>query len=239
MLARRLLYPVLIGGRQGGVMGTLVYVVGPSGAGKDSVMRHARQRCPGDWPVLFAHRYITRPVDPDGENHVVLSRQEFCLRRDLGLFCLHWESHDNAYGIGLEVEAWLERGLVVVMNGSRGYLDTAVRRFPGLVPVLIRVAPATLRQRLEGRGRETPEAIDRRLERARRFTVDHPAAVHIDNSGPLDQAGTRLLALIRLKTAEQRRSRRPVHQASAGARDSSGWPDAAPATPEPGSASTG
>jgi ribose 1,5-bisphosphokinase len=190
-------------------MGCLLYVVGPSGAGKDSVINYARQQCPEEWPVLFAHRYITRPVDAEGENHIALSRSEFRKRRDLGLFCLHWESHDNAYGLGLEVESWLERGLVVVMNGSRGYLDTALLRFPALTPVVIGVDAAILRRRLESRGRETAEAIGRRLERAGRFTVKHPESVRIDNSGPLDQAGRRLLALIRLKTTEQRLGRRP------------------------------
>lgn len=183
-------------------MGSLLYVVGPSGAGKDSVIGYARERIAPDWPVLFAHRYITRPVGAGGENHVALSRGEFRQRRDLGLFSLHWESHGHAYGLGLEIEAWLERGLVVIMNGSREYLDTAALRLPALVPVVIEVDPAVLRQRLEARGRETTEAIERRLARADRYRVAHAAAVAIDNSGSLEDAGQRLLALIRLKVTE-------------------------------------
>ena len=82
--------------------GPLVYVMGPSGAGKDSVLGRARAMLSIDLPVVFAHRYITRPVDAGGENHVALSHAEFALRRAHGLFAFHWQAHGNDYGIGLE-----------------------------------------------------------------------------------------------------------------------------------------
>ena len=71
------------------VQGPLVYVMGPSGAGKDSVMGRARALLPADAPVVFAHRYITRPAETGGENHVALSAAEFALRRTHGLFAFH------------------------------------------------------------------------------------------------------------------------------------------------------
>ena len=40
--------------------GRLIYVIGPSGSGKDSLMQYARKHCPGN-EAAFAHRYITRP----------------------------------------------------------------------------------------------------------------------------------------------------------------------------------
>ena len=51
----------------------LVYVMGPSGAGKDSVLDRARTMLSVEAPVAFAHRYITRPADIGGENHVALT----------------------------------------------------------------------------------------------------------------------------------------------------------------------
>lgn len=45
------------------MVGALVYVMGPSGAGKDSVLNRARAMLSADLPILFAHRYITRPAD--------------------------------------------------------------------------------------------------------------------------------------------------------------------------------
>jgi ribose 1,5-bisphosphokinase len=88
--------------------GRLIYVMGPSGAGKDSLLDFARNRLQAE-PILFAHRYITRPSG-NGEAHVELSVEEFEARSTLGLFALEWSSHGLRYGIGIELDAWLERG---------------------------------------------------------------------------------------------------------------------------------
>lgn len=177
-------------------MPTLFYVIGPSGAGKDSLLGHCRAALPDGAPLVFAHRYITRPVEAGGENHVALTPAEFATRQAHGAFCLHWDGNGLRYGIGTEVRDWLAAGLSVVVNGSRGYLDQASARFPDLVPVLITVQPEILRGRLEGRGRETAEEIERRLTRAAAFTVTHPRLIRIDNSGPLDQGAAALLAVL-------------------------------------------
>ena len=51
--------------------------MGPSGAGKDSILDRARVLTLPGTPVVFAHRYITRPAGSGGENHVALSAAEF------------------------------------------------------------------------------------------------------------------------------------------------------------------
>jgi ribose 1,5-bisphosphokinase len=178
-------------------MGTLFYVVGASGAGKDSLMAYARAGLGGSAPVFFAHRYITRPADAGGENHVALSHAEFAQRELLDLFALSWESHGLCYGLGREVELWLNLGANVVMNGSRGFLPEAARRFPGLCVVLIEVSPAVLRGRLVARGRESAVEIEARLARAGEFAVEHPCLVRIRNDGALAEAGDRLVAVLR------------------------------------------
>jgi len=178
--------------------GKLMYVMGPSGCGKDSVMEYARKRCPGG-EAAFAHRYITRPADAGGENHVFLHPDEFHARLERGLFALNWDSHGFRYGLGHEIDGWMEAGLNVVMNGSRAYLPEAAQRYPDMVPVLIRVDADILRQRLMGRGRESQAEIERRLERAREYDVTHPGLVELDNSGELAVAGEALLSLIRFR----------------------------------------
>lgn len=178
-------------------MGTLFYVVGASGAGKDSLMAYARARLGGRAPVFFAHRYITRPAEAGGENHVAVSKAEFAQMKALDLFALAWESHGFCYGLGREIGLWLERGANVVMNGSRAFLPVAERRFPGLAVVLIEVSPAVLRARLVARGREAPEEIAERLARAAEFTVIHPNLVTIRNNGSLAEAGDALVAVLR------------------------------------------
>jgi ribose 1,5-bisphosphokinase len=178
-------------------MGSLFYVIGASGAGKDSLMNYARARLAGKAPVFFAHRYITRPAEAGGENHVAVSREEFEQMKKLGLFALHWESHGHCYGLGVEIDRWLERGANVVMNGSRAFLAEASRRYPELSVVLIEVSPSVLRTRLESRGRETPGEIDRRIARASEFTVEHPNLVLIRNDGALNDAGEQLVSVLR------------------------------------------
>jgi hypothetical protein len=61
--------------------GQLIYVMGPSGAGKDSLLGFAREKVPGE-PVVFAHRYITRPTG-NGENHIALTPEEFEARSSM------------------------------------------------------------------------------------------------------------------------------------------------------------
>jgi ribose 1,5-bisphosphokinase len=172
-------------------MGTLFYVVGASGAGKDSLMTYARARVGDRSAVFFAHRYITRAADVGGENHVAINRAEFARMKALDLFALDWESHGCCYGLGREIDLWLERGANVVINGSRGFLPEASSRYPNLCVVLVEVSAAILRARLETRGREKPEEIERRIARATEFNVEHSNMVTIRNNGALNEAGDR------------------------------------------------
>ncbi|OGB24807.1 MAG: hypothetical protein A3I66_02575 [Burkholderiales bacterium RIFCSPLOWO2_02_FULL_57_36] len=93
---------------------SLIYVVGASGSGKDSLMDYGRERLADVSGVLFAHRYITRRAHAGGENHVSLSLQEFTARNKAGLFAMHWNSHGHEYGVGIEINQWLAKGITVV-----------------------------------------------------------------------------------------------------------------------------
>lgn len=176
--------------------GRLFYVMGPSGAGKDTLLSYARDRLSGS-RVIFAHRYITREAGAGGENHVFLSHEEFNIRAELGLFVLQWSSHGLHYGIGIEIEQWMERGFTVVVNGSREYLEHAIARYPSLAAVHIDARPEVLAARLASRGRETLDEVRARL--ARRVPLAIPAQIPlatIDNSGELEEAGQALLEVL-------------------------------------------
>lgn len=181
--------------------GTLFYVIGPSGSGKDSLMNYARRQLArgqvGGASVLFAHRYITRPMDAGGENHVELSVAEFQKRRAMGLFALDWQSHQNFYGIGVEVVSWINAGANVVVNGSREYLPTASELFPAMHVVSIDVSPDVLRQRLTDRGRETAIEIDARIERNLQIPpIVHPNLIVLNNDAPLAESGARFVVML-------------------------------------------
>ena len=107
--------------------GQLIYMVGASGCGKDSLIAYARQRLCSMDKLLFAHRYITRPPAEGAENHIALKPEEFLNRLEKGFFAMNWQSHGYHYGIGIEIDHWLSKGCQVVVNGSRSYLPNAIR----------------------------------------------------------------------------------------------------------------
>jgi ribose 1,5-bisphosphokinase len=179
--------------------GRLIYLVGPSGAGKDSVLARLREVSRPADRLLVAHRYITRPADAGGENHVALSEHEFLQRRDAGCFALHWQSHGLHYGIGSEIELWLAQGLSVVVNGSRAHAANLAETCPHAEVVEVTAAETTIRQRLLARGRENAAAVDARLARNRALAYC-PASYRILNEGSLDEAAQRLLSWARGET---------------------------------------
>ena len=176
--------------------GPLVYVMGPSGAGKDSVLNRARMLLAADAPIVFAHRYITRPAGAGGENHVELSPDEFGLRRTHGLFAFHWQAHGNEYGIGREIYAWRRAGLTVVVSGSREHFHKIGGIDDNTHPVLITAPADRLAERLAARAREDVDAAAERLQRSEAYDVTDQRLVTIVNDGVLDDAAAKFVSLL-------------------------------------------
>lgn len=176
--------------------GPLVYVMGPSGAGKDSVLNRARELVDPATGIVFSHRYITRRADSGGENHVALSPAEFALRRERGLFAFHWRAHGNEYGIGCEIHAWRNIGLTVVVSGSREHFRAAGGIDDATCPVLITAPAERLAARLAARGREDTNAAQERLTRGGSHGVEHQRLVTIVNDGALDAAARQFVSLL-------------------------------------------
>lgn len=177
--------------------GRLFYVMGPSGAGKDSVLGWVREHGIS-YGMVCAHRYITRPAHAGGENHVALSVEEFDSRERRGLFVLTWQAHGLRYGVGREVEQWLARDADVLVNGSRAAYGQARERFPSLRPVVITASREVMAARLMARGRESMEDIVARLDRAEAWRAP-PETMVIRNDGNLADAGALLLDAIKEK----------------------------------------
>ncbi|MEX9253926.1 ribose 1,5-bisphosphokinase [Pseudenterobacter timonensis] len=178
------------------MMGKLIWLMGPSGSGKDSLLSALRQQEPAR--LLVAHRYITRPASAGSENHIALSEQEFFTRAGQNLLALSWHANGLYYGVGIEIDLWLHAGFDVLVNGSRAHLPQALARYgQALLPVCLQVSPEVLRARLQSRGRESSQEIEARLARAARYT---PAECHLlNNDGSLLQSVENLLVLIRQK----------------------------------------
>ncbi len=100
--------------------GKLIWLMGGSGSGKDSLLAELRQR--EQTQLLVAHRYITRDASAGSENHIALSEREFFTRAGQNLLALSWHANGLYYGVGIEIDLWLHAGFDVVVNGSRPYL---------------------------------------------------------------------------------------------------------------------
>jgi ribose 1,5-bisphosphokinase len=167
--------------------GCLVLVVGPSGVGKDTLLGFARTRLADRLDIVFPRRVITRPAEPT-EDHEAVDDVSFAARD----FALSWYAHGLNYGVPRTIETDLAVHRRVVVNVSRGVLDTARRLYPTRVIAITAPLPV-LAARLARRGRESVDDVARRLARA-----DAPVTADetIANDGSIEAGGQALLRLI-------------------------------------------
>ncbi|MCC6009045.1 MAG: phosphonate metabolism protein/1,5-bisphosphokinase (PRPP-forming) PhnN [Rhodobacteraceae bacterium] len=174
--------------------GRLVAVVGPSGAGKDTLLAAVARACP---QLVVARRVITRPATPGGaEAHEPLDRDAFLQARDEGRFAVWWEAHGLLYGIPATIEEALAAGRVVLFNGSRAVIAAARARFPGLEVIAVTAPREVLAARLAARGREGASEVAARLDRA--ALAPPEGARVVDNGGDLASGVAGFLAALNL-----------------------------------------
>ncbi|MCC8957602.1 phosphonate metabolism protein/1,5-bisphosphokinase (PRPP-forming) PhnN [Bradyrhizobium sp. Pear77] len=176
--------------------GHLVLVVGPSGAGKDTLIDYARARLQSDTDFHFVRRVITRSPSI-GENHEPVSIAEFQCRANAGAFALHWQAYGFSYGIPSTVERQLCRGTVVVANSSRAIVPLARLRYPKLLVINVTVPVEVLSRRLVGRGRENASSRKQRLARSDIDLIEGRDVLRINNVGSLDVAGEQFIDALR------------------------------------------
>lgn len=173
----------------------LFLVVGPSGAGKDTLMAAAHKLLVPEGRVRFVRRAITRPVDPSGEQHEPVTEAEFTRRETAGAFALSWRAHGLRYGIPADIALDLAERRVVVANVSRAVVGDAAARFDARMIEV--TAPAdVLARRLAARGREDAVDVARRLSRAIEIPAPLPRDV-IVNDGTVEAGARKLAGVLR------------------------------------------
>jgi len=177
--------------------GLLCLVVGPSGAGKDSLIAGAAAALADEARFLFPRREITRAADAGGEDHVAVSDAEFAARRDSGGYALAWEAHGLCYGIPAIIDDALAQGSTVVVNVSRTVIDAARARYPRLRVLYVTAPLAVLAQRIAARGRESAEDVAERIARAGISAPSGPDVVEVRNDGALEDAVAAFVAAVR------------------------------------------
>lgn len=183
-------------GGAGGARGACVLVVGPSGAGKDTLLDGARAQLAGDGRFVFPHRVVTRAADAN-EHNIAMTEAEFLSARDRGAFVLWWQAHGLYYGIPATVADGACAGRFAVINGSRDVVAEARARLPRTVAVLIDCPLPVRAERLALRGRESAADIAARLERSAATFGPGDADIVIRNDGTPEEGVAAFVAALR------------------------------------------
>jgi guanylate kinase len=148
--------------------GRLIVVSGPSGAGKDTLIRAALEAVPGLALIASATTRKPREGEVDGRDHIFLSREEFerWIEEDR---LLEWAEYSgNLYGTPKHsVEKLLQKGRSVILRIELQGARQIKERRPDAVMVFVR-APSLeeTRRRLEDRATETSESVESRMATA-------------------------------------------------------------------------
>ena len=177
--------------------GTLVLVVGPSGAGKDSVQNGARSVLAGDDRFVFARRIITRPPDDGGEDNIEVTTEAFAAAKADGAFSLSWRAHGLDYAIPQTIEDDLRARRCVVASVSRSVIESARAEYARLCVINITAPLEVLAERIARRGRENAASIRERLARADYALPTGDDVVTLENTGTVEEAVNRFVSLLR------------------------------------------
>ena len=188
--------PTISGDRPAAIgPGRLILVVGPSGAGKDTLLGLARAACADDGSIVFPRRVVTREASCFEDNEQV-SLDAFRQARSQGDFAVHWEAHGHCYAWPRAIDDELRAGRTVVANVSRTVIDAMRRAYADVVVISITAPPEILAERLAKRARSSDGQIADRLNRA----VDGVAAapdVTVTNVGDVEHHARELVQIIK------------------------------------------
>jgi ribose 1,5-bisphosphokinase len=175
--------------------GRLVLVVGPSGAGKDTLMGLAKAACVDDANIVFARRFITREASASEDNEQIgVDAFEQALAQDA--YAMHWEAHGHHYALSRAIDDDIRVGRTVIANVSRTVIASMRRSYTEVVVVSITAPADVLAQRIAARARGSDGNIAERLGR----TVDDLAALPdatIMNVGSADYHARQFVRIIK------------------------------------------
>ena len=178
--------------------GRLFVITGPSGVGKGTLIGRLLERMPELELSVSATTRVPRPGERDGVDYHFKSEEEFARMIRDGSLLEHASYSGNRYGTPRsEVEPRLAGGRSVVLEIEVQGARQVREAMPEAVQVFIAPpSPAALRERLEGRGTDTPEAIARRLAAAEEELAARSEFAHVIVNDDLDRAADELVVLV-------------------------------------------
>lgn len=184
--------------------GRLIVIVGPSGAGKDTIIDGAKEACAENPAIVFARRIVTRAAS-SAEDHDTLDDAAFDRAAQDGGLAFWWQAHGLKYGLPASIDNDIRAGRDVICNVSRGIVDELRTRYTHVDVVLVTAPAEILAERLSGRARGSDGSLEQRLKRSDAFAAFRPDRT-INNDGPPDVAIARLLDVIAQKNSPMGRS---------------------------------
>ena len=168
--------------------------MGPSGAGKDTLLLGAREalQAAGDDRVVFVTRRLTRSADAITDIEESVTHAQFEAAEAAGEHAFSWAAHDTRYAIpAAALDAALANNQRCLLNTSRTMVDAALQygaqRGIDVYCLYITCSEDFLRERLLARGREDAEAVDKRLARSRAIQPTGPHVLTIPNEGTVEE----------------------------------------------------
>ena len=192
-------------------------IVGPSGAGKDTIMNAVHEVLKNNPEFLFVRRIITRKAginsfnDHDetsqnigNEDNIGVSLEKFFELSQKASFSLQWFAHGIHYALPIGIVDEVHKGKIVIANVSRAELEHAKELFGKVYVIEINAPIGILKERLLGRKREKITDIEERLKRAN-IPIHLPEGAkycYIDNSGNVNSAVDKMLSILQSLSSE-------------------------------------
>ena len=197
--------------------GWFVAIVGPSGAGKDTIINAVHQALKNNPEFLFVRRTITRKAginsfdDHDdtsqnigNEDNIGVTLEKFFELSEKASFSLQWFAHGIHYALPIGIVDEVHKGKIVIANISRAELEHAKELFGKVFVIEINAPIGILKERLLSRKREKITDIEERLERAN-IPIHLPKGAkycYIDNSGNINSSVDKVLSILQKLSSE-------------------------------------
>jgi len=179
--------------------GRMLLLSGPSGCGKSTLCKRLLE----DPRVVFSVSATTRKRregEVEGREYHFLSKEEFRRKAEAGEFIEYAEVHGNLYGTlrGPMEEALAAGRVYLVEIDVQGALQLMGLGVEGIYVFVAPPSFAELRRRLQGRGTESPEVVERRLRKAREELEERDKYAHVVVNDDVDRAVAEIRSIAEL-----------------------------------------